>query len=54
MTPRDSLLSILSVVIANAEPPAAQKELIMIAHENGLLTMAQVVGLFDWYDLRAE
>jgi len=52
MTPRDSLLSILSVVIANAEPPSAQKELIMIAHENGLLTMARVVELIAFHDLR--
>lgn len=48
---RNSFLEIMSHAIANAEPKAEQKELIMIAHENGLIDTAKVYSLIEWYGL---
>ncbi len=50
----NSFLHIMSLVIANAEPKAEQKELIMIARQNCLITDEHAMALIDWYGLRAE
>lgn len=55
MTPRDSLLSILSLVIANASPRCEQKALIYVAEENGLLSRDEaddLIHLYNLYDVK--
>ena len=54
MNPRASLIRIMTLVIANAEPPSVQKEMIMVAHANGLLSYARVAEMIVFYGLRAE
>lgn len=54
MTPRDSFLRILSLVIANASPKCDQKELILIARSNGLIDDHHARSLMLWYGLQAE
>lgn len=53
MNPRASLIRIMTLVIANAEPKAVQKEMIMVAHANGLLSYARVAEMIAFYGLRA-
>jgi len=48
---RVSFRRVLSHVVSNAEPPCEQKELIMIMHENGLLTTAETYDLIQIYGL---
>lgn len=42
---------ILLGVVANASPKSEQKELIMIMHENRLITMAETFALIHVYGL---
>lgn len=53
MTPRYNLIKIMALVIANAEPPSVQKEMIMVAHANGLLSFARVAEMIAFYGLQA-
>ena len=53
MTTRDSLIKIMTLVIANAETPAIQKEMIMVAHENRLISYARAADMIAFYGLRA-
>jgi len=48
---RDSVNRIMAQIIANAEPPDVQKEMILIAHENRLITTADCFNLIKWYGL---
>lgn len=51
MTPiRDSVNKIMAQIIANAEPKSAQKELILICHDNGLISSADCYNLMHWYE----
>lgn len=49
---RASFMRILSHVVANASPKSEQKELILIMHENGLVSLADVYLLMHCYGLR--
>ena len=51
---RVSVQRIISHVIANAEPPSAQKEMILTALENNLISFATAFALIHQYGLEAE
>lgn len=49
---RVSVRNIISHVIANAEPPSDQKEMILVALENNLISFADAFALMHIYGLR--
>lgn len=51
---KESVRHIIQHCIANAEPPADQKELIMAALENDLITVSECFALIHVYGLGAE
>lgn len=44
---------ILLACIDNAEPPSEQKEMILIAYENGVLTIPETFALIHSYRLQS-
>jgi len=48
---RDNFKRILSQVVANASPKSEQKELIIIMHENRLISTAETFALIHIYGL---
>lgn len=51
MNPRASLIRIMTLVIANAEPKAVQKEMVLTALDSGLITPARAYELFSLHGL---
>ena len=48
---RDNFRNILLQIVANAEQPAEQKEMILILLENGLISCAECFALIHVYGL---
>lgn len=48
---RENFKRILSHVVAGASPKSEQKELIIIMHENGLISTAETFALIHIYGL---
>jgi hypothetical protein len=49
MTPRDSLIKIMTLVIANAAPKENQRKIILFAQQSGLISVSHAHRLARYY-----